>query len=284
MLLAPRYDFADLAFGPLDDALISGRIAQPLIGLGLIESVAVADLEATADPEDADGDGISGRVAWLTDGSGQTIAGRFGWKADAPSIEDQAAEAAVDDMGLTNRLRREPNCTDVQTACRAEAERPRTDISDPFFAYLIDYLRMAGVPPRGDADSPQVRRGRALFAEFGCAACHRPSLMAGGTAAQPELRNRPFHPFTDLLLHDMGAGLADDRPEGAASGSEWRTAPLWGIGHSLNGNTHFLHDGRARDLAEAILWHGGEAERAREAFRKAEAGERAALIAFLQSL
>jgi CxxC motif-containing protein (DUF1111 family) len=280
----PQYRFADLAFGPLDGAPVSGRVAQPIIGLSLLESVPAAELESLADPDDADGDGISGRLAWLSDGNGRPVLGRFGWKADAPSIEEQAAEAAVNDIGLTNRLRREPNCPPVQSACVAEAKRPRTDISDRFFAYLVKYLIYAGAPQPRDGTVPEVKRGRQLFDDFRCAACHRPSLTAGGSTPFVEQRHRDVHAFTDLLLHDMGDGLADHRPEGAASGVEWRTAPLWGIGLSVNGNERFLHDGRARGLAEAILWHGGEAEKSREAFRNAPAGDRAALIAFLQSL
>ncbi len=285
-LAAPRYRFFDLAFGPLDDALVSARVPPPMIGLGLLEAVPAEALEAMADPEDSDGDGISGRINWIADSDGYLAPGRFGWKADAPWLRDQAGQAGLEDMGLTNQARPEPNCTAVQTACQAAAVRPRPDMRDDFFADLVTYLQMATVPPPRISSGPEQAKGEALFAAFGCAKCHAPTLRTGAEAALPELRDREFHPYTDLLIHDMGEGLADHRPEGSASGTEWRTPPLWGIGlsMSLNGHERFLHDGRARGLAEAILWHGGEAERAREAFRTAASDDRAALIAFLRSI
>jgi CxxC motif-containing protein (DUF1111 family) len=285
-LLRPNLKFVNLTYGPLDGALTSLRMPQPVIGLGLLESVPTEELEKLSDPEDADGDGISGRINWLEGPDGAPVAGRFGWKAIAPGLAEQAAEAGLNDMGLTSRARLVPNCTDVQPACRAAAVRPRPDMSDRFFPTLVTYLQLTRVPERRGADQPKVREGEALFAAFGCTQCHRPTLRTGATLAIAKLGGGEFHPFTDLLLHDMGEGLADGRPEGSASGREWRTAPLWGLGltSSISGHDRLLHDGRARGLAEAILWHGGEAKRAREAFRNASAGEREALVAFLNSL
>ncbi len=285
-LARPAYRFTDLAFGPLGNVLVSARIAQPQIGLGFLEGVPVAALAALADPDDSDSDGISGRINWVVDHNGKRAAGRFGWKALAPDLVEQSGAAGLQDMGLTNRARREANCPPVQVACREAAVRARTDMSDNFFDNLVTYLRMTTIPGRRGAAEPEAVRGEMLFGAFGCAQCHRPSLDTGPGAPLPELRNQRFAPYTDLLLHDMGEALADGRPEGSASGTEWRTSPLWGIGltETVNGDQRFLHDGRARGLAEAILWHGGEAEKAREAFRNAPAADRSALLAFLKSL
>lgn len=285
-LLRPHSQFADLSFGPLDGVLTSARLAQPVIGLGLLESVPVSDLKALADPQDANGDGISGRINWIVGRDGQRIAGRFGWKANSPALDDQAASAGWNDMGLTSSLRPNPNCPPVQTACQAAAVRRHLDMSDRFFGPLVTYMRMSTVPVQRDVEAPQVIRGSELFSAFGCDQCHVRSLETDADAPLAQLRNREVPAFTDLLLHDMGYGLADFRPDNSASGSEWRTAPLWGIGLTaeLSARARYLHDGRARSLAEAILWHGGEAFTAREAFRTSSATDRANLVAFLNSL
>jgi CxxC motif-containing protein (DUF1111 family) len=178
------------------------------------------------------------------------------------------------------------NCSAAQADCRTAAADPGPEISDSFLERLTIYTQTLAVPIARDLDAPEAVRGAALFREFGCAGCHMPTLRTGRDASLPELREQTFHPFTDLLLHDMGEGLADHRPDGEASGREWRTPPLWGIGlqAEVNGHERLLHDGRARGIAEAILWHGGEAEAPREAFRTAAREERDALIAFLKSL
>ena len=285
-LLRPRIGFADLAYGPLDGALTSARVAQAVIGLGLLEAVPEATLLALADPDDADGDGISGRVNRLTDRAGHPAIGRFGWKANVATIAEQAAGAAVGDIGLTSALFPANNCPPPQAACAAAPAQGEPEISDSFFERLVTYMRTLAVPAARGFDRPQVQQGLAGFRAFGCAACHLPTLRTAAEAALPELAGQTVHPFTDLLVHDMGEGLADGRPDGSATGTEWRTAPLWGIGliARVNGHDRLLHDGRARGFAEAILWHGGEAEAAREAFRTAPAEERDALIAFLNAL
>ncbi len=285
-LQKPAYRFADLAFGPLDDAEISPRVAPAVIGLGLLEAVPLATLDGLADPEDSDRDGIPGRINWLDDGKGGKVAGRFGWKANVATLRDQAAGAAHGDIGLTTSLMPTQNCPAVQSACVAAVADPGPELSDEFLDKLVTYVRTLAVPVERDAATPAVRRGSELFRSFGCAACHMPTLKTDASADLPELRNQTFHPFTDLLLHDLGEGLADHRPDGSATGSEWRTTPLWGLGliGRVNGHDRLLHDGRARGPAEAILWHGGEAAAAREAFRTAPADDRAALIAFLNSL
>jgi CxxC motif-containing protein (DUF1111 family) len=282
-LLRPRLALDGLAFGPLADALTSARVAPQVIGLGLLEAVPEATLVALADPDDADGDGISGRINRLgPDGA----AGRFGWKANVADLRHQTAAAAIGDMGLTTSLYPDQNCPPAQAACAASPAEAGPEIGDAFLDRIVTAMRTVAVPAQRGADTPEVAAGLAAFRRFGCDACHVPTLMTDDGAPLAELHGQTFHPFTDLLLHDMGEGLADGRPDHDATGSEWRTPPLWGLGlvPVVNGHDRLLHDGRARGFAEAILWHGGEAEAAREAFRNAERAEREALIAFLASL
>jgi len=286
-LRRPRYAIDAATFGPLDDVVISPRVAPAVIGLGLLEAVPEATLEALADPDDRDGDGISGRVnrVW-SDSAQRVMPGRFGWKANVATLADQNAGAASGDIGLTSPLRPEPNCPPAQRACReAAAGQDEPDLAASFLERLTLYTRLLAVPAQRDADDPTVQRGAALFREVGCAACHLPTLRTG-EAALPELAGQTFHPFTDLLLHDLGDDLADGRPDGLATGREWRTAPLWGLGliGRVNGHDRLLHDGRARGFAEAILWHGGEAQAARDAFAGLDRRDRDALVAFLGSL
>jgi len=285
-LQQPHLTFAGAAYGSLDGDIVSPRVAPAVIGLGLLEAVPASTLEALADADDTDGDGISGRINRLTDDKGNPAIGRFGWKANVASIPEQAAGAALGDIGLTTSIFAKANCPPVQAGCRAAPAQSGPEISDSFFDRLVTYARLLAVPQARPKDDTTFQAGLATFRAMGCAACHMPTLKTGPDASLPELANQTFHPFTDLLLHDMGEGLADNRPDGSATGSEWRTAPLWGIGliPLVNGHDRLLHDGRARGMAEAILWHGGEAESAKEAFRTAPADERAALIAFLKSL
>jgi CxxC motif-containing protein (DUF1111 family) len=265
-----------------------------MIGLGLLEAVAEADLLARADPDDADGDGITGRpnLVW-SEAEGRVAMGRFGWKAGQSGVDEQAAAAMAGDIGIANPLAPYPagDCTPAQAACMAAptgATARYDDLEAP--AEVMDlvsyYSRHLAVPARRDPGAPEVLSGKRLFYEAGCIACHTPKHATARDAADPALRGQLIWPYTDLLLHDMGEGLADGRPEGVADGREWRTAPLWGIGltETVNGHTYFLHDGRARSLSEAILWHGGEAEKSKERFRTMSAADRAALLAFLGSL
>jgi len=285
-LHVPHIRFADLALGSLRGIQTSARVAPAVIGLGLLEAVPDAMLLALADPDDADGDGISGRVNTLTDRAGHPAIGRFGWKANVPSLAEQSAGAANGDIGITTRLFPSQNCSLAQADCLAAAAQADPEMSDSFFERLVTYMRTLAVPRARPVDDAGFQAGLRTFTDLGCASCHMPTLKTGSDAPLPELANQTFHPFTDLLLHDMGDGLADNRPDKSATGTEWRTTPLWGIGliPRVNGHDRLLHDGRARGLAEAILWHGGEAEKAKEAFRTAPADERAALIAFLKSL
>ncbi|MEZ5864078.1 MAG: di-heme oxidoredictase family protein [Geminicoccaceae bacterium] len=293
-LRKPSYAIGDPGYGPPDPAvMLSPRVAQPMIGLGLLEAIDEADILAAADPDDADGDGISGRVnlAWSAE-EGRVAPGRFGWKAGKVTIADQSAAAFAGDIGISSPLEPHPwgDCTEHQEACRAAptGEGPGgtpeadTDVQDR----VVFYSRNLAVPARRDVGAPEVLEGKRLFYESGCIACHTPKHATRRDWPVKALAGQLVWPYSDLLLHDMGEGLADDRPEGLASGREWRTQPLWGIGltETVNDHTFFLHDGRARNLTEAILWHGGEAEPAREAFRLMPPEDRAALLAFLESL
>jgi CxxC motif-containing protein (DUF1111 family) len=282
-LTAPQY--GDFAPG----VMLSPRVAPQMIGLGLLEDVPTADILAHADPDDTDHDGISGRARILPGG----VLGRFGWKAGMASIEAQVASAFAGDLGISTPRDDRPygDCTKAQVACftRPTGVQQRlgaTEAPDPILALVTFYSQNLGVPQRRDVGAADVLAGKALFYGAGCPACHVPKYVTSRAAPQKQHRFQLIWPYSDMLLHDMGPGLADNRPEGDATGREWRTPPLWGIGltQTVSGHTLFLHDGRARNLTEAILWHGGEGQGARDRFAGMSAAERAQLIAFLGSL
>ena len=261
-----------------DDWLVSARVAPALLGMGLLEAIAERDLLALSDAEDEDGDGISGRPHWRGEGASRAI-GRFGWKALHPTLAAQTGAAFRDDIGITNPEFPESPCTALQSACRTApdgAAKGEVEIPPLLFDYVVHFVAHMP-PPRAGKLKPRVRRGQARFAEAGCASCHNPAFDTG---------HGHIWPYTDLLLHDMGAGLADHRPEGDASGQEWRTPPLWGIGtaRKVSGHTTLLHDGRARNVREAVLWHDGEATAARRAFQKLTPESQKDLIAFVNAL
>lgn len=289
-LRMPHYAVADLHYGPMaDDVMLSPRMAPAMIGLGLLEAIPEVDILALADPDDADGDGISGRPNRV--GTDRRL-GRFGWKAGQPDVAEQSADAFAGDIGISTALRPRSrgDCMERQTACQqapvGDDPREGVEVTAAVFDMLAFYARHLAVPARPKAAEPEVLAGKALFAGAGCAACHHPSFVTGSEGVDPELAGQRIYPYTDLLLHDMGPDLADGRPEAQAGGTEWRTPPLWGIGltRQVTGRTEFLHDGRARSLTEAILWHGGEAAPARERFAALSPEERRRLIAFLNSL
>lgn len=292
-LRAPTVTVDKLAFGPLGPGTLMGaRLAPPLIGMGLLEAVPEEAILALAAREPAPG--VSGRANFVWDESQQkTVLGRFGLKANHGSLREQVAAAFINDLGLSTPVYPKQNCPPVQKDCI----ELNTGGSTGMFATRLEitqlrleatelYLRALSVPARRNPDDEQVRRGEQLFGAAHCAACHVPELKTGEYPQLPQLAQQIIRPYTDLLLHDMGEELSDGRPDFLATGSEWRTPPLWGIGLSetVNGAGAFLHDGRARNFTEAILWHGGEATLAREAFAKLEREDRAALLAFLQSL
>jgi CxxC motif-containing protein (DUF1111 family) len=291
-LRKPTIKFTNLAYGDMpDDVMTSARVAQQVIGLGLLQSIPEENLYALADPDDANGDGISGRVNVAWDANDKRMkTGRFGWKANVPTIRHQSAGAALGDMGMTTTLFQENLCEPIQEDCiemarSMEAKVGKPEIVDELFDPMVYYLMLIGVPQQRNADDPAVKRGEQLFRGIGCVGCHMPTQVTDERTLSA-LRNQTFHPFTDLLVHDMGEGLADNRPDFGASGREWRTAPLWGIGlvHDVGEFNYYLHDGRARSIPEAILWHGGEAENAREVFRNLAKEQRDDLVAFLNSL
>lgn len=287
-LRQPVYTISALGYGPLaPDTRVSPRVAPVMIGLGLLEAVPADIILRLADPEDRDSDGISGRPNMLMDPlTQQTVPGRFGWKATQPTIAQQTAAALLEDLGITSALRPQHHCTTFQMACQQAPHGGAPEIATAGFDELVFYSRTLAVPARRSLDDLQVQRGQELFQQAQCTRCHVPTLQTAATADLPQLSGQTIYPYTDLLLHDMGEGLSDGSEAVAATGHEWRTPPLWGIGlvETVNGHTLFLHDGRARNLAEAILWHGGEASAAREAFRTMSQEERQALLRFLQSL
>ncbi|MDY6946452.1 MAG: di-heme oxidoredictase family protein [Pseudomonadota bacterium] len=287
-LLAPKYSFEELAYGELAaDTKLSPRVAPAVFGSGLLEAIPEQQILERNDPEDADGNGISGRPNHVWDPLlGRAVLGRFGWKLNQPDIAHQTAAAFSSEIGMTTSLRPKEICTPVQTACVAAPTGGEPEISDEIFAHMITYQRMLAVPVRRNLDAAEVRRGAKVFLEAGCESCHRATFKTGKVEDQPWLSGQTIHPFTDMLLHDMGEALADGRADFAASGSEWRTPPLWGLGlqKTVNGHTRLLHDGRARDVSEAILWHGGEGENASQAFRNLPKQDREALLKFIESL
>ena len=283
-LRTPSYKVTD-TYQPLPDEVeLSPRVAPAVFGLGLLEAVPEATILALADETDSDGDGISGKpnYVWDVQKNGRSL-GRFGWKANQPTLLQQVAAAYNDDIGITTALLPSEN-SNGQLQHDARSDAP--ELSDEILEVVTFYVQTLAVPARRHLDDPNVQRGEQLFESAQCSACHIPTLRTGTLPDVPAVSNQTIHPYTDLLLHDMGPGLADNRPDFLAGGSEWRTPPLWGIGliKTVNGHTNLLHDGRARGLLEAILWHGGEAEQSRKAVQQMSTSDRAALLAFLESL
>ena len=280
----PNYTLTD-TYQPLPENVeVSPRVAPAVFGLGLLEAIPEETILAYADETDIDGDGISGKPNYVWDVVNQRYSlGRFGWKANQPSLLQQVAAAYHDDMGLTTSLFSIENSAG-QPQLTESSETP--EINDEILDVVTFYVQTLAVPARRDVDNPQVKQGEELFAKAQCASCHVPTLRTGVLVGVPSVSNQTIHPYTDMLLHDMGPELADNRPDFHANGREWRTPPLWGIGlmKRVSGHTNLLHDGRARDLMEAILWHGGEAEVSRQIVEQMSKTERDALIAFLESL
>jgi len=251
------------------NAQTSLRIPPQVAGPGMLELVPEDDIIAGADPSDADQDGISGRVQWTTDAAGRARVGRHGWKAENFDLVHQTAGALFDDSGIANSV----------ASPGLPAEMSDTEVADDAF-----YVEALAIPAGRDVTDPDIAAGARLFEQVGCASCHTPVLQTGDFSI-PEFANLTIYPFTDLLLHDLGPGLDDHRPVLQASGAEWRTAPLWGVGlfEIVNGQQSLLHDGRARSVEEAILWHGGEAQATTGQFRNLTARDRELLIGFVDS-
>jgi CxxC motif-containing protein (DUF1111 family) len=293
-LRVPSYAAQHWEYGaPPADLQFSPRLAPALFGSGLLEAVPASFLTTLADPDDKNGDGISGRFnleeTWEGYDATVPIAGRFGWKAWMPTLMRQVSGALGEDMGLTNLL--QPfDITPAQSESVGDIVQgghgARFEAGGRDLQVLVAYVRFLAPPVRKDIKDAVVEKGAALFNSAGCAACHVPELKTGTVRGVKALSEQTIHPYTDLLLHDMGPALADGRPEAIAQGNEWRTAPLWGLAAAVdkNGAGLLLHDGRARTLDEAILWHAGEAAKSRDAFQSLSAPDRAALTAFLKTL
>ncbi len=285
-LRKPKLRIENLKFGELgNDVMLSLRMAQPLVGIGFLDAVPEETVLAIAQKQRAQN--FNGRPNRVWDAVNKRMAlGRYGWKANVPSLKQQIAAAALGDIGVNSNLFPEQNCPPVQTICAKQLPGNFPEIIDHEIDALELWLQGLAVPARRDVHDPEVRRGAALFSSAQCAVCHVSDLKTGNFPKLPQLSDQVFHAYTDMLLHDMGEGLADGRPDFAAGPRDWRTPALWGLGLSqtVSGSTAMMHDGRARDVTEAILWHGGEAQGAREAFRDMTKEEREALVKFLESI
>ena len=286
----PKYSLvANPVYGvPHPQILLGPRLAQPLVGLGLLESIDKNTILNLADPDDKDADGISGKVNYvLNEENGKIELGRFGWKANQPSLRLQTAIAFLRDMGITSSIHPEEDFASKQEKIiKRNKDNEGPDIDHSKLERVVTYLRTLAPPAQRDPEAEPIRKGEEIFVQIGCAKCHVQTLKTGSNLTINELENQTIRPYTDLLLHDMGDGLADGINHAKASGKEWRTPPLWGIGLTeiVNGNVFFLHDGRARNLQEAIMWHGGEGFSAKKAYSNLSKKERSLVLNFLRSL
>lgn len=284
-LRKPKVRLEKLNFGPLvKDVMTSLRNSQAIFGLGYIEAISESDILALAEGQKTQG--LNGRPNYVRDDIQDKMSiGRFGWKANQPSIRQQLAAAFLGDIGTTSSLYTKQNCTPAQKECLAAKESGKAELREELLESLTFWISSLDAPLPRDQNNPAVQHGEKLFSAVKCAQCHVPELKTGKSALIPQLSGKTIHPYTDLLLHDMGPELADGRPDFKAGGRDWRTPPLWGIGLSkqVNGSTNFLHDARARNVLEAIVWHGGEAEASRKLFVKLSKDERNDLIAFVNS-
>ncbi|KJF91316.1 di-heme oxidoreductase family protein [Photobacterium leiognathi] len=287
-LRKPNLSITDLNYGPMaDDVMLSARIAPPMIGLGLLEHIPEQTLKNFVVEQAAENKGVSGKLNQVWDvRANKTVTGRFGWKAGQPNLMQQNAAAFNGDIGLTNALFEQENCTDKQTICAELPNGGKHEASEKVLTFVEFYSQHLAVPARRNINDPLVMKGEKLFADIGCQSCHRTQIKTAKVPERPALSEQMINPYTDLLLHDMGEGLADNRSEFLANGQEWRTPPLWGLGYTeeVNGHTNFLHDGRARSVMEAVLWHGGEAQTSRDKVLQLSKSDRQALVAFLDSL
>ncbi len=293
-LRRPYYTATDLKYGPMhEDVLMSPRITPPMIGLGLLDAIPYQEVLKSADPDDQDGNGISGKanMVW-SDLKQKIMLGRFGWKAGSPSVKEQSAGAFSGDIGLSTSIHKSAagDCTPNQAFClkapHGVDKRSGVEVTDEMLDLVTFYASNLAVPRRRDPQKVSVLKGKSLFRSIGCASCHRPKFITGPLPKNKHLSGQVIWPYTDMLLHNMGEGLADHRPEGKADGFEWRTPPLWGVGltKTVNGHENLLHDGRARSVEEAILWHGGEGFSASDAYSKLSKIERQWLVEFVRSL
>jgi CxxC motif-containing protein (DUF1111 family) len=294
-LSKPHYRITDLAYGPLaPNVLLGPRIAPQLAGVGLLEAVPDDQILRNAADQAAAPGPVKGQINRVWDDFAQGMrVGRFGWKANVATLAHQTAGAFIGDIGITSREHPAEACMPAQADCLAAPQGGKDggpEIDERTFGDVVFYQTTLAPAARRDIDDPTVRQGERLFAQAQCAACHRPSYITGASPlpafGSDKLRGQRIWPYTDLLLHDMGDALADGRPDFIANGRQWRTPPLWGIGliHDVNGHRRLLHDGRANGVLEAVLWHGGEAEAAKQEVLKMTRAQRQALVRFVESL
>jgi CxxC motif-containing protein (DUF1111 family) len=306
----PVYSFTDLGYGAMArDVMVSPRIAPHMAGLGLLEAIPESEILANAREQAAAPGPVKGQPNRVWDAFAQKeVIGRFGWKANTGSLAHQSAGAFLGDMGITSSVNWREACTPAQKDCLAaphgggkrtghdglmpssQASAQVPEIDDQTLGDVVFYAATLAPAARRKPDDPQVLRGQALFAQAQCAACHRPSYTTGEPLfprlTSPKVAGQRIWPYTDLLLHDMGEGLADGRPDFQANGRQWKTPPLWGVGlfKDVNGHQRLLHDGRANGVLEAVLWHGGEAQASKDQVLKFSKRDRDALVAFVNSL
>ena len=296
----PTWHLDNLAYGPLHpETVVSARLSPAIAGLGFLEAVPDSALLAAADPDDKDQDGISGRPHWVWSHEKKAMSiGRFGWKNGQATLDDQNQSAFHADIGISTPFFPTPagDCTDTQKSCKNAMHGERAPLKGPGLVEreapkivtdaVLSFIRSLAPPTQRHPKDTRVQQGYQIFKSIGCTKCHTSQLVTGHQTERPWLSEKTIAPFTDLLLHDMGDGLADDLPEGNAEGREWRTPPLWGVGQAslVNGSAFYLHDGRARTLTEAILWHDGEARNVRLSFQALSEADQKALLQFLHSL
>jgi len=289
-LRKPTYTIANENYGAIGLVEQSPRIGQQLIGLGFIDAISDTDIIANEDINDSNGDGISGKVNYVWNIEDQTTTvGKFGWKANQPTLKQQISAAFNGDMGLTTSLFPDENCPegiDCSQLFNGINEGETVEVPDIQLSRMMVYMSAISVPKRRDYDTYDVLKGKELFNELACVNCHVNEFVTSNFELLPQMSHVTIRPYSDFLLHDMGDELADNRADFLATGHEWRTQPLWGLGmiEFVNDHTFLLHDGRARTIEEAILWHGGEAETSKNNFMNLKAKEREQLLSFLNSL
>ncbi len=283
-LRTPTYTLNNLYTPISGNYLLSPRLAPPVFGLGLLEAIAEYDIVALQDVNDANGDGISGKANFVWDDYKQKkLLGRFGLKANTATLLTQVAAAYNNDIGITSYVF--PTETNYgQPQDDGQGDDP--ELADSLLDAVRFYVQSLQVPARRNVTDATVIKGKEIFAKAKCSSCHKPSFITPVNVAFPQVSNQTIHPYTDMLVHDMGAGLADNRPDFLADGNEWRTSPLWGVGlfETVNFPAYYLHDGRARTITEAIMWHGGEAQFSADYVKQLSKADRDALLSFLKSL
>lgn len=285
-LRSPEYQLLNPYIPITVPYMLSPRLAPRLVGMGLLEKIPETTILSFVDAGDQNGDGITGKANYVYDPyTKKTEIGRFGLKANAPTLLLQIAMAYQQDMGVTTFATADESSLG-QEQYHSVIDKDQRELADSLLNHVSFYVKTLAVPARRNVTDPDVKAGSVLFNQVNCSACHRSTMMSGSEPNVPQLSGQRIHPYTDLLLHDLGEGLADNRPDFLAGGREWRTQPLWGIGllQKTTGAAYYLHDGRARSIEEAILWHGGEAQKSRDAFAQLTQQQRMQLIKFLNSL